>query len=218
MAKPSIKLVLLGAPGAGKGTQSKHLVSEFGLAHISSGNLLRAEIQAKTPLGLEIKGIVDSGQLVPDAIMIRLIENHIAAHPEFAGWLLDGFPRTASQAEALRASAPLQPTHIVELHVSEDAILRRMAGRRFDPVTGNTYHVEHDPAPPAIAARCVVRTDDTPEVIRDRFRIYAENKGLIEAVFANSIHTIPCEGLSIDAVSAQVDAVVRDPAGTIGRC
>lgn len=208
--KNMFKLVLLGAPGAGKGTQAKHLVSKYSLEHISPGNLLREEINRNSPITSQIKDYVSKGQLVPDSIVIKLIENHIASIGD-TNWLLDGFPRSESQAAALRASPDLFPTHIVELKVDQEAVVQRLGGRRFDPITGNTYHIIYDPPPPDIADRVVVRTDDREDVIRDRFKVYAENKDLVDKVFNHSIVSISCEGQTIDEVSAQLDKVLSMP-------
>ncbi|ESU42067.1 Adenylate kinase [Giardia duodenalis] len=208
--KNLFKLVLLGAPGAGKGTQAKHLVSKYSLEHISPGNLLREEMNRNSPIAAQIKDYVSKGQLVPDSVVIKLIEDHIASIGD-TNWLLDGFPRSESQAAALRASPDLFPTHIVELKVDQEAVVQRLGGRRFDPITGNTYHIIYDPPPPDIADRVVVRTDDREDVIRERFKVYAENKDLVNRVFNHSIVSISCEGQTIDEVSAQLDKVLSMP-------
>lgn len=208
--KNLFKLVLLGAPGAGKGTQAKHLVSKYSLEHISPGNLLREEMNRNSPIAAQIKDYVSKGQLVPDSVVIKLIEDHIASIGDI-NWLLDGFPRSESQAAALRASPDLFPTHIVELKVDQEAVVQRLGGRRFDPITGNTYHIIYDPPPPDIADRVVVRTDDREDVIRERFKVYAENKDLVNRVFNHSIVSISCEGQTIDEVSAQLDKVLSMP-------
>ena len=103
------------------------------------------------------------------------------------------------------------PTHIVELKVDQEAVVQRLGGRRFDPITGNTYHIIYDPPPPDIADRVVVRTDDREDVIRERFKVYAENKDLVNRVFNHSIVSISCEGQTIDEVSAQLDKVLSMP-------
>lgn len=208
--KNLFKLVLLGAPGAGKGTQAKHLVSKYSLEHISPGNLLREEMNRNSPIAAQIKDYVSKGQLVPDSVVIKLIEDHIVSIGD-TNWLLDGFPRSESQAAALRASPDLFPTHIVELKVDQEAVVQRLGGRRFDPITGNTYHIIYDPPPPDIADRVVVRTDDREDVIRERFKVYAENKDLVNRVFNHSIVSISCEGQTIDEVSAQLDKVLSMP-------
>lgn len=206
-ADRGIHLVLLGAPGAGKGTQAKHLSAKYGLAHISSGNLLRDELTRGTKLAAEIKGYMDKGQLVPDSIIIDLIINHVKGL-ESPNWMLDGFPRTASQAKALKAAKELYLTHIIELQVDQEAVVKRLGGRRFDPTTGNTYHVDFDPPPADIADRVIIRDDDKEEVIRERFVIYEKNKKLIADTFGDAVTVVSCEGLSIEEVSARVDAVI----------
>lgn len=210
VASQPMRIILLGAPGAGKGTAAKHLVGKYGVEHISPGNLLRAEINRNTPRAAQIKDYVSKGQLVPDHIIISLITNYVSGLQN-PNWLLDGFPRSPAQAAAMRQNPVLFPTHIVELAVDQGEVTRRMSGRRFDPITGNTYHIEFDPPPPEVAARCVQREDDKEEVIRHRFVVYEQNKQDILRVFAKSVKTIDCRGLGIDEVAYEVDSVLRLP-------
>jgi len=210
VATQPMRIILLGAPGAGKGTVAKHLVGKYGVEHISPGNLLRDEINRNTPRAAQIKEYVSKGQLVPDDIIISLITNYVS-NLQNPDWLLDGFPRSPAQAAAMRQNPVLFPTHIIELAVDQVEVTRRMSGRRFDPITGNTYHIEFDPPPQDIASRCVQREDDREDVIRSRFAIYEQNKLDILRVFTKSVKTIDCRGLSIDGVASEVDAVLRLP-------
>jgi len=185
-------LVLFGPPGSGKGTQSEKIVERFGLIHLSTGNLLRKEISDKTPLGLEAKNFIDKGQLVPDEVVIGMIDTCLVNHPEAKGFLFDGFPRTIAQAEALDKLLALKKTSIskvLALEVSEDELVRRLLER------GKTSG----------------RTDDNDEaVIRKRFAVY---KGETEPVAhyykqQNKLDRIPGEG-SIDDIFQKLSSAIE---------
>jgi len=181
-ARPALKIILVGPPGAGKGTVAKGLVDRFGLTHLSTGDMLRAAAKAGTPVGLLAKGFMDKGALVPDDVMVKLISERVQAadcrnadgSPRF---LLDGFPRTLPQADAL-ASEGLAPDLVVYLDVPDDAVVRRLCGRRTCPACGNVHHVEFaPPVQPGLCDRCggalVHRSDDQPETIRKRLAAFA---------------------------------------------
>lgn len=179
-----MRLILLGGPGAGKGTQAKYITDRYGIPQISTGDMLRAAVKAGTELGLQVKEIMDAGKLVSDDIIVRLVKERIAEPDCENGFLFDGFPRTIPQAEALR-DAGVVVQYVVEVAVDDDEIIRRMAGRRVHPPSGRTYHVEFNP--PQRSGRddvtgepLVQRDDDQEETVRKRLKVYhAETEPLV---------------------------------------
>lgn len=172
-----MKLILLGAPGAGKGTQAELICEKLGIPQVSTGNIIRSEIKSGTELGLRVKSIVESGALVPDSLVIELLKNRIAQDDCKNGFLLDGFPRTIPQAEALEGICAVDA--VVEIHVPDTAIVNRMSGRRTCPTCGATFHVESNPPKKEgvcdlCGAALTIRADDREEVVRDRLRVYHE--------------------------------------------
>lgn len=177
-----MRLILLGPPGAGKGTQAKMLTEKYGVPQISTGDILRAAVAAGTPLGKEAKTHMDRGALVPDDVVIGIVRDRLAEPDCQRGYLLDGFPRTVAQAEALtrmlkELGAPLPI--VVSLEVPEEELVRRLAGRRVCQACGESFHVEFHP--PRVAGRCdkcngnlVQREDDREETIRRRLQVYRE--------------------------------------------
>ncbi|MCL5945346.1 MAG: adenylate kinase [Planctomycetes bacterium] len=173
-----MRLALLGPPGAGKGTQAVRLAHRLRVTHLSSGDILRSEKSAGTALGMQIRDFIDHGKLVPDALMIRLMENRIAQAP--GGFVLDGFPRTLVQAQELARflDSIRRPLDVVVNFVLDEAILsRRFEGRRVCPVCGSVYHL--DTMPPEVPGLCdqdgqalVIRPDDQPEVVKERINTY----------------------------------------------
>ena len=139
-----MRLILLGAPGAGKGTQAVAITQKFGIAQISTGDMLRAAVRAGTPLGLEAKKFMDAGALVPDAVIIGLVKDRIGQPDCAKGFLFDGFPRTIPQAEAMK-QAGVDLDFVVEIDVDDDEIVKRLSGRRTHLPSGRTYHVEFQP-------------------------------------------------------------------------
>lgn len=173
-----MRIILLGAPGAGKGTQAQFLMGKFGIPQISTGDMLRAAIKAGTELGLEAKKIMDEGKLVSDELIIGLVKERIAQPDCENGFLLDGFPRTIPQADAMQEQG-IKVDHVIEFDVADDVIVSRMAGRRVHPASGRVYHIEHNP--PKVAGKddvtgedLVVRPDDQEETVRKRLAIYHE--------------------------------------------
>jgi len=173
-----MRLILLGGPGAGKGTQAGHIVERYGIPQISTGDMLRAAVQAGNALGRKAKGIMEAGQLVPDDLIIDLVRERVRQPDCAGGFLLDGFPRTIPQAEALR-SAGIGIEAVIEIAVDDAEIVRRMSGRRVHPASGRTYHVEFNP--PAVEGRDDVtgepllqRDDDREETVRRRLEVYHE--------------------------------------------
>jgi adenylate kinase len=171
-----MRVILLGAPGAGKGTQAQYISEAFGIPQISTGDMLRAAVKAQTRLGLTAKKIMDEGGLVPDDLIISLVKERLVQEDCSAGCLFDGFPRTLAQAEAVRTEG-IHIDNIVEIDVPDDEIIRRMSGRRVHPASGRTYHIIFNP--PAVPGKdditgeeLVQRDDDAEETVRQRLRIY----------------------------------------------
>src|SRR5512134_1612570 len=139
-----MRIILLGMPGSGKGTQAQFLMDRYGILQISTGDMLRAAIKAGTPDGLKAKGYMDRGELVPDDLVIALVKQRVAQPDCAKGFILDGFPRTIQQAEALR-NAGVEIDYVIEIEVGDDEILQRMSGRRMHPASGRTYHLKFNP-------------------------------------------------------------------------
>jgi adenylate kinase len=173
-----MKLILLGAPGAGKGTQAAFICKQYGIPQISTGDMLRAAVKAGTPLGVAAKRVMDAGGLVSDEIIIGLVRDRIAQPDCQAGFLLDGFPRTIPQAEALKqAGVPLDA--VLEIDVPFDAIIERMIGRRSHPASGRTYHVKFNPPKEpgkdyVTGEPLVQRDDDKEETVKKRLDVYLQ--------------------------------------------
>ena len=180
-----MKLILLGAPGAGKGTQANYIKEKYGIPQISTGDMLRAAVKAGTPLGLEAKKIMDAGNLVSDDIIINLVKERIKEADCANGFLFDGFPRTIPQAEAMK-EAGVQIDYVVEIDVADEEIIKRMSGRRVHLASGRTYHVVFNP--PKVAGKddvtgedLVQREDDQEETVRKRLAVYHDQtKPLVE--------------------------------------
>ena len=173
-----MKLILLGPPGAGKGTQAAFICQHYGIPQISTGDMLRAAVKAGTPLGLQAKSVMDSGGLVSDELIINLVKERIAESDCASGFLFDGFPRTIPQAEAMK-EAGVRLDYVLEIDVPFDAIIERMSGRRSHPASGRTYHVKFNP--PKVAGQddvtgepLVQRDDDKEETVRKRLGVYSQ--------------------------------------------
>ena len=179
-----MKVLLLGAPGAGKGTQAQFITAAFGIPQISTGDMLRAAVKAGTPLGVEAKQIMDAGGLVRDDIIIGLVKERIAEPDCAQGFLFDGFPRTLAQAEAMVA-AGVDLDAVVEIDVPDAAIIERMSGRRVHLASGRTYHLTHNP--PKVAGKddatgeaLIQRDDDKEETVKKRLDVYhSQTKPLV---------------------------------------
>ncbi len=173
-----MRLILLGAPGAGKGTQATFICQKYGIPQISTGDMLRAAVKAGTPLGLEAKKVMDAGGLVSDDLIINLVKDRIAQPDCTKGFLFDGFPRTIPQAEAMKA-AGVKLDYVLEIDVPFDAIIERMSGRRSHPASGRTYHVKFNP--PKVEGKddvtgeaLVQRDDDKEETVKKRLQVYSD--------------------------------------------
>ena len=180
-----MKLILLGAPGAGKGTQAAFITEKYGIPQISTGDMLRAAVKAGTPLGLEAKKVMDAGQLVSDEIILGLIKERLKQPDCAKGFLFDGFPRTIPQAEALRAQG-VDLDYVMEIDVPDEEIIKRMSGRRVHTASGRTYHVVFNP--PKVAGKddvtgedLIQREDDKEETVRKRLEVYhSQTKPLVD--------------------------------------
>jgi adenylate kinase len=180
-----MRLVLLGAPGAGKGTQAQFICEKFGIPQISTGDMLRTAIKAGTPLGIEAKKVMDSGSLMSDEIIIGLVKERLQQDDCKAGYLFDGFPRTIPQAESMR-SADVILDFVLEIDVADSEIVERMSGRRVHLASGRSYHVKFNP--PKVEGRddvtgesLIQRDDDQEQTVKKRLQIYhSQTKPLIE--------------------------------------
>ncbi|HEY7241603.1 MAG TPA: adenylate kinase [Burkholderiales bacterium] len=180
-----MRLILLGPPGAGKGTQANFIREKFGIPQISTGDMLRAARAAQTPLGLEAGKIMDAGQLVSDDIIVALVEERLGHGDCTKGYLFDGFPRTIPQAEAMKAR-DVRIDCVLEIDVPDDEIISRMSGRRVHPASGRTYHLKFNP--PRVAGKddttgepLVQRDDDREETVRKRLEVYrAQTRPLVD--------------------------------------
>ncbi len=184
-----MKLILLGAPGAGKGTQATFICQKFGIPQISTGDMLRAAVKAGTPLGLEAKAIMDSGALVSDTLIINLVKERLQQPDCANGFLFDGFPRTIPQADAMKAAA-VQLDYVLEIDVPFDAIIERMSGRRSHPASGRTYHVKFNPpkvhgVDDITGEPLIQRDDDKEETVKKRLEVYSSLTRLLVAYYSN---------------------------------
>lgn len=209
-----MRIILLGAPGAGKGTQAQFIMEKYGIPQISTGDMLRAAIKAGSPMGLEAKKVMDAGQLVSDDIIIGLVKERIAQEDCKGGFLLDGFPRTIPQADAMTENG-IDVDHVIEFDVPDEEIVKRMSGRRVHPGSGRVYHVVFNP--PKVEGKddvtgeeLVIRADDEETTVRKRLAVYHEQtKPLVDYYStaaergANQYHKL--DGTqAVDAVSEQI--------------
>lgn len=214
-----MKFILLGAPGAGKGTQAQFLTKSFNIPQISTGDMLRAAIKAGTELGKQAKAAIDAGQLVTDEIIIGMVKERIAEDDCANGFLFDGFPRTIPQADALK-TAEIEIDAVIEIDVSDEVIVERMSGRRAHLASGRTYHIVYNPPKEEgkddeTGEELVLRDDDKPEVVQDRLDVYHEQtKPLIGYYSAEAendkLKYIKVDGTqSIDEVESEILAKLK---------
>lgn len=184
-----MRLILLGAPGAGKGTQAAFLCQKYSIPQISTGDMLRAAVKAGTPLGIEAKKVMDSGGLVSDDLIINLVKERIAQPDCAHGFLFDGFPRTLPQADAMKA-AGVKLDYVLEIDVPFDAIIERMSGRRSHTASGRIYHVKYNP--PKLEGKddvtgeaLVQRDDDKEDTVRKRLEVYSAQTRPLVAYYSD---------------------------------
>ena len=210
----NMKLILLGAPGAGKGTQAAILAAELGIPTISTGNILRAAIKNGTPTGMKAKTYMDEGHLVPDEVIIGIITERLAESDCAKGYILDGVPRTIAQAEALE-NAGIRFDHVVSLEVSDETIEERMSGRRVCEHCGASYHVKA--VPPRVEGVCdvcggalVTRKDDAPETVKNRLTVYHRETEPLKDFYKSRGVLYPVEDMgSVEATSEAILAVLK---------
>jgi len=206
-----MRIILLGAPGAGKGTQAQFLCEQFGIPQISTGDMLRAAVAAGTELGKQAKSIMDSGGLVSDDIIIGLVKDRLEQPDCAPGCLFDGFPRTIPQAQAM-VDADITVDHVVEIAVDDEEIVGRLSGRRVHPASGRVYHILHNP--PAVEGiddvsgeALIQRDDDREETVRKRLDVYQQQtRPLVDfysALDGPQYHRINGVG-SVTAISAEI--------------
>lgn len=190
-----MKLILLGAPGAGKGTQAQFLTKQYSIPQISTGDMLRAAIKQGTELGKQAKSFMDAGKLVTDELIIALVKERIAQADCANGFLLDGFPRTVPQADAL-AEAGVGIDAVIEIDVADEVIIERMCGRCAHLASGRTYHLVYNP--PKVAGKddetgedLVQRDDDKPEVVKDRLEVYHKQTAPLIQYYQNVAKKMP---------------------------
>ena len=183
-----MRLILLGGPGAGKGTQATYIKEKYGIPQISTGDMLRAAVKAGTPLGVAAKAVMDRGSLVSDDIIIGLVKERLKAPDCRKGYLFDGFPRTIPQADAMK-EAGVALDYVLEIDVPDAAIIERMSGRRVHPASGRTYHVRYNP--PRVAGKddvtgddLIQRDDDVEETVRKRLAVYHAQTEPLVAYYA----------------------------------
>ena len=212
-----MRMILLGPPGAGKGTQATYLTKHFGIPQISTGDMLRAAVKAGTPLGLEAKKVMDAGKLVSDDIIIGLVKERLKQPDCAKGYLFDGFPRTIPQAEALR-DAGVHIDFVLEIDVPVEDIITRMSGRRAHLASGRTYHVKFNP--PKVEGKddvtgepLVQRDDDREETVRKRLEVYLSQTRPLEEFYGRWAAADPAKAPRFCRISGQggVDAI-RDRA------
>jgi len=200
-----MKLILLGAPGAGKGTQATFICQKYGIPQISTGDMLRAAVKAGTPLGIQAKQVMDAGGLVSDDLIINLVKERIAQADCAKGFLFDGFPRTIPQADAMKA-AGVKLDYVLEIDVPFEAIIERMSGRRSHPASGRTYHVKFNPPKTAgvddvTGEPLIQRDDDKEETVKKRLDVYSAQTRPLVAYYSSWSQTDPKAAPKYRAIS-----------------
>ena len=217
-----MRLILLGAPGAGKGTQAAFLCTKYGIPQISTGDMLRAAVKAGTPLGLEAKAVMASGALVSDDLIINLVKARIAEADCDKGFLFDGFPRTIPQAEAMR-SAGVNLDYVLEIDVPFSDIVERMSGRRSHPASGRIYHVKFNP--PKVEGKddltgedLIQREDDKEETVRKRLEVYSQQTRPLVDYYSQWAKADPSNAPKYRAISGvgSVDEITQRALAALG--
>ncbi len=206
-----MRFILLGCPGAGKGTQAKLITEKYHIPQISTGDILRTAIQQGTPLGKKVKEIVESGHLVPDEVVIQLVLERIQQPDCKNGFLLDGFPRTVAQAEALHQQTPID--YVIDIDVPEEEVIKRLSGRRVHPGSGRTYHLMYQP--PRVAGKddetgeeLIQRPDDSEETLHKRLTVYQTQTSPLRDYYQHlnkHAQYIKVDGIgSVDAITQRI--------------
>lgn len=214
-----MQIILLGPPGAGKGTQAKKIEKTYHIPQISTGDMLRSAVEAGSPLGTQVKKIMESGALVPDDIMIALVRSRITQADCAHGFLLDGFPRTIPQAQALEQSG-IKIDFVININVDDEVIIDRMSGRLLHPASGRIYHLKyHPPKIPGIddisGEPLIIRKDDEEATVRKRLRIYHEQTSPLIEYYQNPIRENAPTYVAICGLG-EVDEVWRKIEGILG--
>jgi len=213
-----MKIILLGAPGAGKGTQAQFIMNKFGIPQISTGDMFRAAIKAGIELGKQAKALMDEGKLVPDELTVALVKDRISQPDCANGFLLDGFPRTIPQADALKDSG-VKIDYVLEFDVPDEVIVERMSGRRVHQASGRSYHIVYNP--PKVEGKddvtgedLIIRADDKPETVLDRLAVYHKQTSPLidyyqaEAKAGNTQYFRLDGTQKVEAVSQELDKIL----------
>ncbi|GIL91480.1 hypothetical protein Vretimale_18765 [Volvox reticuliferus] len=203
----TLKVMISGAPAAGKGTQCAKIIDKYNLVHISVGDILRDEVKNGTAAGKKAKDYMDRGVLVPDEVVVEMVKSRLAQDDvRKHGWLLDGYPRSASQAEAIEKEG-IRPDLFLLIQVPDELLVERVVGRRLDPVTGAIYHLKYNPPPPEVIGRLQQRSDDTEDKCRVRVATHNANVGAVVGYYKDVMKEI--DGTkSMDAVFEDISAAL----------
>lgn len=195
-----MNMIFLGPPGAGKGTHAQRLMGELNIPQISTGDILRKAIREQTPTGVIAKGYIDRGELVPDEVVIAIVRERLQEKDCEKGYILDGFPRTVPQAEALSQFAVIHA--VINFDLADEEIVNRLSGRRVCPKCNNTYHIStmEGTQCPACGEEVIQRKDDAPETVQNRLKVYVEQTAPLIAYYESKglLRTVDCNGHTVD--------------------
>ncbi|ATI03007.1 MULTISPECIES: adenylate kinase [Cycloclasticus] len=208
-----MRIILLGGPGSGKGTQSQFITEKYGIPQISTGDMLRAAVKARTPLGIEAKKVMDVGGLVSDEIILGLIKERLTEDDCSKGFLLDGFPRTIPQAIGL-ANMGIEVDHVIQIAVDDEEIVRRMAGRRVHLDSGRTYHLTYNPPKQEglddiTGEPLIQRADDHEDIVRDRLTTYHSQTAPLVDFYSKAAETSAVKFSTIEGVGGVLDITAK---------
>ncbi len=206
------RLIILGPPGSGRATQARALAKRYGLVHVSTMQLLRDEISQKTERGSTISQCIADGELVPDDVIMGIIERRLnQTDCKVNGWVMDGFPKTLQQVSLLK-TMKVKPSRVVLLECSEEGSVRRLKERVVDPNTGIYYNASNQPSDPAIRARLTQHDEDKEETVRKRWRVWDDFIGKIEEVYAHYIFNVRAESQTVDEITDTLAEIIQNPA------